>query len=554
MIEFGMTLGAEAEIPQISRQRRSAAWPPQHKDFFPCVALRAGAARAEDPGKGGATKWKLDLPPPIASARERGETSLGEAESGVWESEMPKRVIDFDALWGSDKLASCAEWAQSEYAWLYGLADASGSFELTNLRVIWGRVAAIRKNLSLERLREIFDEFVARGLLFTWEENGKRYGHWTGSDIPGRLPARSWRVRLQKLAPAVPAEALAAYSARFGGSKEGIVLRAGANAESFEDRGEVERGDAEGRVLKHDLEDAQAQDWDLDSEGDLDLEKQVCLAPQQAQNRRPSGTPLQEFDTTSTAAKTGGRTREIRAASIGVRENMAPAAADRPGEISAAESAAKRAAQELLEIYESERGDLPAAGVLTAERRRRCVRWLAGGFTPEEFRAAVRCAAATPFLAGDGNRGWRASFDWLIANRTNARKVLEGEYAPQSSGPTASTRARGAKSRAERHVPADLYTGIGPRAAECGVRVNPAALERIRARASSCRKNAVPFSTTPRNPGFAEGTAFFGSTTTEQPGGSERVPARVGTEPQKTPPTPTAFDAHSRASPVLLKS
>src|SRR5580704_6794205 len=76
---------------------------------------------------------------------------------------MPKRVIDFDALWASDKLASCAEWAQSEYAWLYGLADASGSFEITNIRVIWGRVAAIRKNLSLERLQEIFDEFIARG-------------------------------------------------------------------------------------------------------------------------------------------------------------------------------------------------------------------------------------------------------------------------------------------------------------------------------------------------------------------------------------------------------
>jgi hypothetical protein len=70
------------------------------------------------------------------------------------ENEMPKRVLDFDALWASDKLASCAEWAQSEYAWLYGLADAGGSFEMTNLRVIWGRVAAIRKNLTLERLKE----------------------------------------------------------------------------------------------------------------------------------------------------------------------------------------------------------------------------------------------------------------------------------------------------------------------------------------------------------------------------------------------------------------
>src|ERR1700722_6811071 len=50
---------------------------------------------------------------------------------------MPKRVIDFDAMWGSDKLAACAEWAQAEYAWFYGLADASGGFELTNLRGIW---------------------------------------------------------------------------------------------------------------------------------------------------------------------------------------------------------------------------------------------------------------------------------------------------------------------------------------------------------------------------------------------------------------------------------
>lgn len=166
---------------------------------------------------------------------------------------MPKRVLDFDALWASDKLASCAEWAQSEYAWLYGLADASGSFEMTNLRVIWGRVAAIRKNLTLERLQEIFDEFIARGLLFTWDENGKRYGHWTGSDIPGRLPAPSWRARLEKLAPPVPPEALAVYSARFGGSKEGIVARAGASASSRHS------GDMDTRTgeLKHELEEPQ---------------------------------------------------------------------------------------------------------------------------------------------------------------------------------------------------------------------------------------------------------------------------------------------------------
>src|ERR1700756_5001063 len=128
---------------------------------------------------------------------------------------MPKRVIDFDAMWGSDKIASCAEWAQAEYAWLYGLADASGCFELTNLRVIWGRVAAIRRNLTIERLEQIFAEFQDKGLLFAWEHEGKRYGHWTGSDVPGRLPAPSWRMRLERFAPPDPKAQLAEYMARF---------------------------------------------------------------------------------------------------------------------------------------------------------------------------------------------------------------------------------------------------------------------------------------------------------------------------------------------------
>ena len=207
---------------------------------------------------------------------------------------MPKRVIDFDALWASDKLASCAEWAQSEYAWLYGLADASGSFEMSNLRVIWGRVAAIRKNLTLERLSEIFEEFIARGLLFTWEEKGKRYGHWTGSDVPGRLPPPSWRMRLEKLAPPVPRQALGAYSAGFGGSREGIVLganaREGATARTVapafagaSDSGPVDSTTAsttafttapesQASGLKAEVEETQAQDLDLNLNLDLDLD------------------------------------------------------------------------------------------------------------------------------------------------------------------------------------------------------------------------------------------------------------------------------------------
>jgi hypothetical protein len=160
---------------------------------------------------------------------------------------------------GSDKLASCAEWAQAEYAWLYGLADASGCFELTNLRVIWGRVAAIRSNLSLERLEQIFHEFQDKGLLFVWEENGKRYGHWTGSDVPGRLPPPSWRMRLERLAPPVPKRQFAEFMSTFS--------RGRANSPGGGFRVDSPQGSLKHPVegeLNEGLEASQAQDWKWD--------------------------------------------------------------------------------------------------------------------------------------------------------------------------------------------------------------------------------------------------------------------------------------------------
>jgi hypothetical protein len=124
---------------------------------------------------------------------------------------MPKRILDFDALWASDKLAACQEQNRVEYAWLYGLADANGSFEMTNLRVIFGKVSAIRPSLTLERLDDIFRDFSEHGLLFRWEENGKKYAHWVGSDKPGRLPNPAHRGRYSGLAPKVPESQLVSY-------------------------------------------------------------------------------------------------------------------------------------------------------------------------------------------------------------------------------------------------------------------------------------------------------------------------------------------------------
>jgi len=124
---------------------------------------------------------------------------------------MPPHLIQFEAMWASEKIAQCAPWSQAEYAWLYGLGDVNGSFEMTNVLVLWGKVAPIRKDFTVERLQQILDEFHDKGLLFIWELDGRSYGHWTGSDRPGRLLPLSQRKRYRAAAPPVPKRALKNY-------------------------------------------------------------------------------------------------------------------------------------------------------------------------------------------------------------------------------------------------------------------------------------------------------------------------------------------------------
>jgi len=380
---------------------------------------------------------------------------------------MPKRVIDFDALWASDKIAACPAWAQAEYAWLYGLADASGSFELTNLRVIWGRVAAVRKDLSIERLEEILQEFVARGLLFTWEASGKRYGHWTGSDVPGRLPPPSWRARLERLAPPLPREELAAYMSRFASRRA------------------PEFGDGA-------MASAQCEQQYDGRENCRDSVASMQLSPAPEVRLGGPGTAIPLCGTAQLklgleapqAQEWNGDWEEKK----GRTDTPGCAPPNRPAESANVQQLDRASAEELLEIYERERGSLPAAVTLTPERRRQCALRVRAGLGREEFGAAVRRAAATPFLAGEGARGWRASFDWLIANDTNVRKVIEGVYEPAETrvrlgGPHGGFAVRAS----DRTLLSELHVGTGPIAADYGARVKPEALERIRAREGARR-------------------------------------------------------------------
>jgi hypothetical protein len=404
---------------------------------------------------------------------------------------MPKRVIDFDAMWASDKIAACADWAQAEYAWLYGLADCAGCFELTNLRVVWGRVAAIRKSFSMERLEQVLDEFQDKGLLFVWNESGKRYGHWTGSDVPGRLPPPSWRNRLERLAPAVPREQFAKYvAAHSAGVKNrsrcepmpdgtsaacgGELPRAKVESANVQSAIEFDRGvtsvepvglwrdersanwsgakntsmcpprrasssrnsigcESAGRgVRKACLEEPQAQDLGLDLDQEGNRERQIHTHDALGTERVCESTQ-NSFEEEQNQKKMPFE-ENIRATA---EETAKPINSGRNSANPLRSSLQATASPETLrEIWEQERGSLGELRALSPEREARCRERLAHARKKgkdikqflSDFREAVARAAKTPFCCGAGPGGWIANFDWLVANDTNYLKVLEGRY------------------------------------------------------------------------------------------------------------------------------
>jgi hypothetical protein len=95
----------------------------------------------------------------------------------------------------------------------------------------------------------------------------------------------------------------------------------------------------------------------------------------------------------------------------------------------------------LVDIFQQNNQSLPEVKALTSERLKKCrsrinqaerdgclEQYLA------DFMEAVKKAQQTPFLRGEGARGWRAGFDWFVANQVNIYAVLEGKYDGPAAG------------------------------------------------------------------------------------------------------------------------
>ena len=97
----------------------------------------------------------------------------------------------------------------------------------------------------------------------------------------------------------------------------------------------------------------------------------------------------------------------------------------------------------LVDIYRKQNHSLPEVKALTSERLKKCRsridQAVRDGCLEQylaDFSEAVKKAQQTPFLRGEGARGWRASFDWFVANHVNIYAVLEGKYDGPAAGPS----------------------------------------------------------------------------------------------------------------------
>ncbi len=84
--------------------------------------------------------------------------------------------------------------------------------------------------------------------------------------------------------------------------------------------------------------------------------------------------------------------------------------------------------QEIADAYnEICGGVLPKIVKLTPDRKQKIKSRFDDGFNAEDFKTAFKAAVKSPFLKGEGDRKWKANFDFFI-QKDKLQKIIEGAY------------------------------------------------------------------------------------------------------------------------------
>jgi predicted phage replisome organizer len=77
----------------------------------------------------------------------------------------------------------------------------------------------------------------------------------------------------------------------------------------------------------------------------------------------------------------------------------------------------------------------PMCKLLSDKRKKEIKACVNNGITRADFRRAFEKAQESSFMKGNNNRGWQASFDWII-KLNNLVKILDGNYDNKQNAPT----------------------------------------------------------------------------------------------------------------------
>lgn len=102
-------------------------------------------------------------------------------------------------------------------------------------------------------------------------------------------------------------------------------------------------------------------------------------------------------------------------------------------ELSLSSPAATIRPEDFANSWNQNCGKLPHVREFTDSRRKKVQARIRQGIPLERFASAVRCCVEKPFLRGENDRGWTATFDWLVDNDRNIEKAITDAYGVNAS-------------------------------------------------------------------------------------------------------------------------
>ena len=81
----------------------------------------------------------------------------------------------------------------------------------------------------------------------------------------------------------------------------------------------------------------------------------------------------------------------------------------------------------VTDLYNDTCVSLPKVKSITAKRKETIKKLMSEEYTLDQIKEIFKKAEESPFLKGENNNNWNATFDWLLKEE-NAVKVLEGNY------------------------------------------------------------------------------------------------------------------------------